>query len=75
LTSPDGTTLTVDMPPTGQSRIYRGIYRVPGNPREDGQDMVYHVTVKAIDAQGLEAEQAGDSITVKAAMRPPEPAF
>jgi len=75
LTAPDGTKTSLRMSPSERPSVYRCLYRIPGNPREDGQDMVYRVTVKALDSQGLKAVGSGGSITVKAARLPPPPPF
>ena len=75
ITAPDGTKATVILKPTEKPSVYRGTYRVPGNPRKDGRDMVYRVTIKASDAKGLNAERPGGEITVRAILRPPKPPF
>ena len=75
-TATDGGKASIDLNPSGEGLIYQGTWRVPGNSREDGQPVVYTVTVRAEDERGLKAEADGGDITVQAAQIPPEePAF
>jgi hypothetical protein len=74
VTPPEGAPETVTLSARQPGVVYRGTYQTAGNPSEEEADDVYGVKVVATDRRGLEAELAGENVTVSAAPRPPDPA-